>query len=460
MIGPILGNDMKKLAHRLVGDRSGNFGIMTALLAVPVLGAAGMAVDFAHALSLRTQLYAAADAAAVGSISEKSDAMTAAMAMSGDGSISLGKTDAQRLFSAQISGELSHLPIDLHMEVAKSGGTLNSTVSFSANMPTTFMQIFGKNSVNIAGAVTAQYQTPTFMDFYMLLDNTPSMGVAATPDDQQAMREATKFGTDGKGKKDAKCAFACHVVDPTNANAEAADYYKLAHDKGITIRIDVVAKATKALMETAIHDRVVDGQFQMSAYTFGQSALDTGLYTVSERTTNLEALGEATKNIALMSIPSHDYPNNQTNFNAVLEAIEDKITSSGAGTSTADRQSILFFVTDGVGDAQRQDCQKKLAYTKWQGKTLPRCMEPLNTLYCDKLKVRNIKIAVLYTTYLPLPENNFYKDWIAPFQDEIPERLKACASPGFYFPVSPSQGIEEAMKALFHKIVSTPRLTS
>ena len=50
---------MAILPPGFISDRSGNFGIMTALLMVPLLGMAGMAVDFAHAMSLRTQLFAA-----------------------------------------------------------------------------------------------------------------------------------------------------------------------------------------------------------------------------------------------------------------------------------------------------------------------------------------------------------------------------------------------------------------
>ena len=101
-------------------DRSGNFGIMTALLMVPLVGAAGMAVDVAHALSLRTQLYAAADAAAVGSIAEKSGAVAAAMTMSGNGTISLGSTDARNIFMSQMSGELTGIQVDLGIDVTKA----------------------------------------------------------------------------------------------------------------------------------------------------------------------------------------------------------------------------------------------------------------------------------------------------------------------------------------------------
>lgn len=110
---------MATLPRGFISDRSGNFGIMTALLMVPLLGAAGMAVDFAHALSLRTQLYAAADAAAVGSIAEKSGAVAAAMTMSGNGTISLGKEDARDIFLSQVSGELANIPVDLGIDVTK-----------------------------------------------------------------------------------------------------------------------------------------------------------------------------------------------------------------------------------------------------------------------------------------------------------------------------------------------------
>ena len=37
--------------------------------------------------------------------------------------------------------------------------------------------------------------------------------------------------------------------------------------------------------------------------------------------------------------------------------------------------------------------------------------------------------------------------------------MEACASPGFYFEVSPTQGIADAMDALFKKAVSQARLT-
>jgi hypothetical protein len=88
-----------------------------------------------------------------------------------------------------------------------------------------------------------------------------------------------------------------------------------------------------------------------------------------------------------------------------------------------------------------------------------RCQEPLNPAACDAIKARGVRIAVLYTTYLPLPTNDWYNSWISPFQSTISSRMQSCASPGLYFEVSPTQGISEAMTALFKKAVASARLT-
>lgn len=79
---------------------------------------------------------------------------------------------------------------------------------------------------------------------------------------------------------------------------------------------------------------------------------------------------------------------------------------------------------------------------------------------CNALKVRGVSIAVLYTTYLPLPTNGWYNQWIAPFQSGIGTQMQACASPELYFEVSPTQGIADAMLALFDRVVKQTHLTN
>ncbi|WP_213030081.1 hypothetical protein, partial [Acinetobacter baumannii] len=78
-----------------------------------------------------------------------------------------------------------------------------------------------------------------------------------------------------------------------------------------------------------------------------------------------------------------------------------------------------------------------------------RCQSPINPALCTTIKNRGIKIAVLYTTYLQLPTNWWYMQWIDPFNtgpygpspnSEIAKNMASCASTGLYFEVSPTQG--------------------
>ncbi|OWV90708.1 hypothetical protein ATY78_16620 [Rhizobium sp. R635] len=429
---------MAILPPGFISDRSGNFGIMTALLMVPLLGAAGMAVDFAHALSLRTQLYAAADAAAVGSIAEKSGAVAAAMTMSGNGTISLGKTDARNIFMSQMSGELTDIQVDLGIDVTKAANKLNSQVAFTATVPTTFMRVLGRDSITISGTATAEYQTASFMDFYILLDNTPSMGVGATANDVATMEKNTSDS----------CAFACHETENKN------NYYNLAKRLGVSMRIDVVRQATKELTLTATSTRVSTNQFRMGVYTFGTKAEDAKLTTISDPIDDLAKVAGYTDAVDLMTIPRQGYNNDQqTSFDNALTQMKDIITTPGDGSTSSAPQKILFFVSDGVGDSEKpKGCTKKL--------TGNRCQEPIDTSFCQPLKDKGVRIAVLYTTYLPLPKNSWYNTWIKPFQGEIPTKMQACASPGLYFEVTPTEGIADAMKALFLKVIRAPRITS
>ncbi|WP_105401331.1 TadE/TadG family type IV pilus assembly protein [Neorhizobium sp. T7_12] len=441
-------------------DRGGNFGVMTAFLLVPLIGTAGLALDFGHALTVKQQLVGAADAAAVGAIAEKSKAVAQAMQLQGDGSVALDPAEARSIFLGQMSGELSTLPVNVDIAVAKNNGILTSRVSFSATLPTTFMTILGKDDITVSGQATAQYQTPSFLDFYMLLDNTPSMGVGATLQAIDDMKYATRNG-DSKGNNK-ECAFACHIVSE-DGKEDPNSYYNVAKQNGIPIRIDVVAEATETLMKTATDTQTVPGQFRMAAYTFGERAQDAMLFKVAELNENLTTVGEATEKIKLMSIPKQNYNGDQqTSFDDALTRIGNEILSKpvyglpGNGTSKADRQKIVFLVADGVGDSYKPNgCTKGLVTN-----TAGRCIEPIDTKFCQDLKDKNIRIAVLYTTYLPLQSNDFWKKWVKPFDDSISTKMKECASPGYFFEVSLEQGIADAMNTLFHKIVSAPRITS
>ena len=429
------------LARRLVQfrrDSSGNVAIIFALALVPLIGFVGAGVDYSVANKIRTKLLAAADAASISAIAKASSGMTSAASMTGDGPVTSGSGDAVKFFKAEIQSDGGYTLDSVTAEVTKTGSTVTATVKFAASVPTSLVGLLGFSSIPIGGTASAANNLPVFIDFHLLLDNTPSMGVGATPADVATMVANTSD----------KCAFACH--DKSDSN----NYYKLAKKLGVTMRIDVLRTATQQLMDTAAQTAAFSNQFRMAIYTFGAKAEATGLTTISALTSNLSSAKAQANAIDLMTIPYQNYNSDQqTDFDSVLTAVNKAITTPGTGTSSASPQKVLFFVSDGVADAYNPSgCSQK---TTSGG----RCQEPIDTSFCKTIKDRGIKIAVLYTTYLPLPTNSWYQTWIAPFAGKIGSTMEACASPGFYFEVSPTDGISQAMSALFQKAVAQARLT-
>lgn len=435
------------MLQRFIRNSAGGVAPMFAIAAIPLIGAVGAGIDYSRAATVRTQLLAAADAASLGSVRKGSAAMTAAASM-GDGPIAAGATEATNLFSAEITGGKGYTLSSITADVAKTGTNIASTVKFTAQVPMSFMGLFGFSSVTIGGSSTAANNMPLFIDFYLLLDNTPSMGVGARTSDITTMVNSTAD----------KCAFACHdKSDPNN-------YYNLAKTLGVTTRIDVVRTATQQLMDTAKSTAAYSNQFRMAIYTFGAAAETPGMTKIQSLTSNLSTAKTSAGAIDLMTVPYQNYAGDtDTNFPDVLKKMKDEIPKPGDGSSSSKRLKYLLFVSDGVGDRVNgaPGCGRPVTNSSdpENGKNYVRCQEPVDPSWCEDIKKNGVKVAVLYTTYLPLPTNAWYNSWIKPFEDQIASNMQSCASSGLYFEVGPDQGISEAMNALFQKAVAQARLT-
>ncbi len=434
--------------RRFISDRHGNIAVIFALACIPLVTAVGCAVDYSRATAVRAKLQASADAASVGSIAKNSPAFKAAGTMNGDGTIAVGVTDATNIFDANRANLTGYTLTGVTPTVVKTGSKVTSTVTFNASIKTMFLGVVGRSTMTMSGTSTSTATMPLYIDFYLMLDNSPSMGVAATPADVSKMVANTSD----------KCAFACHDYNDSN------NYYNLAKTLGVTTRIDVLRSATESLMDTATSTQTYSNQFRMAIYDFGASSKTIGLRALFSLSTSLSSAKTAAGNIDLMGV----YGNNDsytadkdTQFSTVFPAINSAISAPGAGTSSAPLK-YLFFVSDGVADEYNTGCSKPTV-------SGGRCQSPIDVSLCTTIKSRGIKIAVLYTTYLQLPTNSWYMTYIDPFNkgpfgpspnSEIAQNMESCASPGLYFEVSPTQGISDAMNALFRKAVADARISS
>src|SRR5664279_5122171 len=92
-----------RLICRFGKDRRGNIAVIFAIASVPIISAVGCAADYSMATRMREKLQSAVDAASVASISQYSPGFIAAAAMTTNGSVAAGVTDANNIFNGIMS---------------------------------------------------------------------------------------------------------------------------------------------------------------------------------------------------------------------------------------------------------------------------------------------------------------------------------------------------------------------
>jgi Flp pilus assembly protein TadG len=436
--------------RRFSRDRRGNVAIIFALSKIPCVFLVGMGLDFTSATQKRVQLNAAADAAALAAVtpSMMTQSTTAA------------QTAATNAFNAVASSMANVTSVTPTINVSNVGVTRTVSVSYTANSTNAFPNVLklltGTSQTNwaISGSSTSTATTAPNIDFYLLLDNSPSMNIAATSAGITTMVNNTAA--------QGGCAFACHESNPAAdnlGNPGGEDNYTLAANLGVVTRIQNMVAATQALTTTATTVGTANNAtYRMAVYTFNYSSTSTvksltsSLSSVASAAANIDVL-EVYDNNCLTSACSAGAGNNDTDtdFNSAMSSINGIMPNPGTGSSSSTPQEVLFLVTDGVDDKVSASCSETLSGN--------RCQQPFDTTWCTTVKNRSIRIAVLYTEYLPLPTNAWYNTWISPWQPTIATNLQNCASTGLYFAITTDGDITTAMQALFRQAVATARLT-
>ncbi len=452
---------MTKLRN-FVRDREANVAITFAFAIIPTVFLAGMALDYTSALRRQTQLDAAADAAALAAVRPAMMASNSTVAT----------TTAQNVFNAMATGlaGLAANPTPT-VTITNNGLVRTVVVSYTAQSTNNFANILGQTTWALSGSSTASATVMPNINFYLLLDSSPSMAIAGTPAGITTMVNNTP--------SQGGCAFACHETYPAADNlgnpngpnscwtqSGVEDNYCLARNLDVTLRIDLLAEATASLMTTAQATETANNNtYKMAIYTF-----DVALHSIQATpTSNLTLAANETSAIQVLQV----YDNNcltssncnddtDTNFDNAMSGVNAAMPNPGGGTNVQGDtpQEVLFIVTDGVDDKNSTNCSEPT--TSYSGGT--RCQQPFDTTWCTTIKNRGIRIAMLYTEYLQLPTNSWYNTWISPFDSPTPStsqiatNLQACASPGLFFDVASGGDISSAMAALFQQAVATARL--
>src|SRR4029077_16558494 len=178
-----------------------------ALAVLPILAAIGCATDYSLATRMKAKLQAAADPASLAPVSKNPAGFNAAVLMTSDGAVPAGVTEANAIFNGNASTFSGYSNLVVTSSVTKTGATLSSTVQFSASISTVFMGVLGFSSLPLSGSSTSSSGVPLYLDFYLLLDVSGSMGLPSTTSEAQLLQAVNPdlytYYTSG-------CTFACH----------------------------------------------------------------------------------------------------------------------------------------------------------------------------------------------------------------------------------------------------------
>ncbi len=200
---------LRALVSRFHHDSRGNIAVIFTIALLPILAAIGCAVDYSLATRMRAKLQSAADAAAVASISQKSPGFVSAAQMTGDGSVAAAVIDANNIFNGNMSAIAGFSNLVLTSTVTKTGIKLASNVQFSAQVPVVFMKVLGYQTLTVTGYSKASASLPPYLDFYLTLDVSGSMGLPSTSAEAVRMQS---INPDNFVQYPTGCTLACHFA--------------------------------------------------------------------------------------------------------------------------------------------------------------------------------------------------------------------------------------------------------
>lgn len=441
------GQSVLSCASRLLREERANVLMLAAFAMLPLVFVTGMGIDYAHAMKLQTRLSAAADSAALAAVAQPVMAATPAQAAA----------IARQMFVSQITGlyglQLNAAdPAQLSITVTDADASSISrtvTVAFSGQSTNTFAGILGVNTLSIRGTSATNATIAPNIDFYLMLDTSPSM---ALPQSAGGLSQLTSL-TNG-------CAFACHETNPKaegiNVRDQAGnstDYYGLARSYGITLRVDAEKSAVQSLMTTAQNTSQVNGaSYRMALNSFDVTGdfknlepLTSNLSDASAKAGNLTLLQVYTNNFIQQNVNNNDQDTDFTD--AFANVVAQLPNSPGNGTNQPGDtpQAMVFIITDGMRDENAGGS---------------RVMGAIPPDQCTAIKARGIRIAILYTQYLPQSLSDGWSQAnVAPLLPNVAPALQSCSSSGLFYQVTTGDDITAALNGLFQKAVATAHIT-
>ncbi|MEP6869255.1 MAG: pilus assembly protein TadG-related protein, partial [Novosphingobium sp.] len=398
---PALRTLARRTLARLGRNSSGNVAVIMAICLFPMIFAVGFGIDYSREMRLQTKMNAAADAAALAAVTAPMMQKTADEA----------KAATIAMFNGQVAG-LSGLiydsSTDLTVTVSTSGALNNGrtvVLKYRAKSSNVFSGILNSPFLYVSGTSTADATKAPYINFYLVLDTSPSMLLPSTSAGLNKIRAATTTSYLSNG-----CAFACHNQNPhsdniyvrntagqdiyldtsgrawpvtkissgkiytttagayvqvgTTTTGQYADglwltrnYSTLYGGSNIELRLDAEQTAAQDLIpfaQTIASNNSVTYKLKVFGFGYGApTALTSPMTDVASLTAaSIPNLANLQTNYYSNNCPTASTCNNDqsTEFATMFTSMSAAIPTPGDGTTAATPQAVMFIVTDGMSD--------------------------------------------------------------------------------------------------------------
>ncbi|GJE58418.1 pilus assembly protein TadG-related protein [Methylobacterium trifolii] len=469
--------------------QGGSINIIFGLSLIPILGLVGLGIDYGVATSDKSRLDSAADAAALAAVVTAKAYIAANPAQNNvtAKAITAGQNQAINAFNVN-AGTVPFAQVTLQSPtVARSGQTLTATIVYTATIQNNFGKLFRSPTTTVTNTVTASVDLASYLDFYLMVDVSGSMGLPATPD---GMAQLASKSTDMWSDYKQGCQFACHF--PTT-NGQTFNGWNLAAGK-IQLRSDAVNNAVCKLIEKASTPSVTN-QYRIGIYPFiNQLATLSDITTSSIATLNIAAQCGLTWPLAFTNLldtgktqlatgndPTTGTGSGGTHFEVALPQMKTTVARGGFGdgSSNTSRKPFVFLITDGMQNGQhfaskigglmptpyqysgQPSSFFGYANADWDGSN-PSQIDPSQ---CSALKSAGATISILYIPYntINFVNNSGGIAWennrVNSFSPTLSTPLQACASQGFFYTANTPADITASLGAMFAQALRVARLT-
>lgn len=462
----------ENLLRKYCSNARGNVAITVALAATVLLGVTGLALDYDTVLSAKTRLNDSLDAAVIAAISTTNYELQNGVPQ--EAAISDGEAQGTRAFNSNAGAATALTGGSVSIVVARNSLTLTGTGSYSAHVPLNFGRLFSVNSSGISGANASTMKMPQYMDFYVMVDVSASMGAAATTTDEANL---AKINPDQKAEYPTGCTLACHFTTYKACDGQYCQGFidtrpgknvnSICTVSGgsncIMLRLDAIGMAMTNLLSTAQSTANANGlssEFQIGIYPFivhvnsTFQPLSTSLTTtVTQSAEEIPSLLDTGNSTGVYTWDGTHMGSGGTSINNALTEIQSVVPQTpGTGVTKTSPAPFVILITDGAEDNQ-------IMYNSggsWSGSNHATVLTPAN---CTALK-KQATLAILYVPYTKITNPNPHfagdeDDYANANIPGIPPSLQQCASPGFYYMADSPTDINNALQQIFLNALQT-----